>query len=185
MGFGGVRGSHVANGFSTSDRRVALYPMSAPRPIDLCLQCRPPHCPRTASRTWAVCATPFFFQRVWGVVPGKGLWWYCLLFQEVCPLVTSVMDGYNVCIFAYGQTGSGKTYTMEGTRDDAGINRRTLETLFAVCDERRDGWQYTISVSVLEIYNENVFDLLNPNTFEVPLLPHSPSALPRPPTLLC
>ena len=32
------------------------------------------------------------------------------LFEEVEPLVTSVMDGYNVCIFAYGQTGSGKTY---------------------------------------------------------------------------
>lgn len=35
------------------------------------------------------------------------------VFQEVQSLVTSCMDGYNVCIFAYGQTGSGKTYTME------------------------------------------------------------------------
>ncbi|KAJ1468349.1 P-loop containing nucleoside triphosphate hydrolase protein, partial [Baffinella frigidus] len=37
------------------------------------------------------------------------------VFQEVEALVTSVLDGYNVCIFAYGQTGSGKTYTMEGS----------------------------------------------------------------------
>ena len=37
------------------------------------------------------------------------------MFGEVKPLVTSCMDGYNVCIFAYGQTGSGKTFTMEVT----------------------------------------------------------------------
>jgi len=35
------------------------------------------------------------------------------VFQEIEPLITSCIDGYNVCIFAYGQTGSGKTYTME------------------------------------------------------------------------
>lgn len=44
------------------------------------------------------------------------------VFEEVCPLATSVLDGYNVCIFAYGQTGSGKTYTMEGPD----VGRRVL-----------------------------------------------------------
>lgn len=34
------------------------------------------------------------------------------IFSDIQPLIRSVLDGYNVCIFAYGQTGSGKTYTM-------------------------------------------------------------------------
>lgn len=38
------------------------------------------------------------------------------VFQEVQSLVTSCIDGFNICIFAYGQTGSGKTYTMEVRR---------------------------------------------------------------------
>lgn len=42
------------------------------------------------------------------------------VYEEVLPLVRSVLDGYNGCIFAYGQTGSGKTYTMDGTESAPG-----------------------------------------------------------------
>ena len=59
------------------------------------------------------------------------------VFNEVEALVTSVIDGYNVCIFAYGPTGSGKTYSMAGTREDPGIFNRTFEELFKLIDERR------------------------------------------------
>ncbi len=52
------------------------------------------------------------------------------MFGEVEPLVTSVLDGYNVCIMAYGQTGSGKTHTMEGPETDPGVNQRALQELF-------------------------------------------------------
>ena len=45
-------------------------------------------------------------------------------------MVTSVLDGFNVCIFAYGQTGSGKTWTMSGPADNRGVNTRALEDLF-------------------------------------------------------
>ena len=83
------------------------------------------------------------------------------LFEEVEPLVTSVMDGYNVCIFAYGQTGSGKTYTMEGTKEDPGIYWRALSSLFDVKSRRSNAWDIDIKISILEVYNENIRDLLS------------------------
>ena len=42
------------------------------------------------------------------------------------PIITSILDGYNGCIFAYGQTGSGKTYTIEGPPGDRGVNYRAI-----------------------------------------------------------
>ncbi|XP_074646224.1 kinesin-like protein KIFC3 [Tubulanus polymorphus] len=83
------------------------------------------------------------------------------VFEEVKPLVISAIDGYNVCIFAYGQTGSGKTYTMEGPNDDPGINQRALIELFNEMEERSTDWVYSINVSVMEIYNEMIRDLLS------------------------
>jgi len=83
------------------------------------------------------------------------------VYKEVSGLVTSCMDGYNVCIFAYGQTGSGKTYTMEGTANNPGINKRALEDLFNTVEQRSCQWNYTVNVSILEVYNETIRDLLN------------------------
>lgn len=75
-------------------------------------------------------------------------------------MVVSVLDGYNVCIFAYGQTGTGKTFTMEGSEHNRGVNYRTLQQLFNIVKERRETFVYDISVSVLEVYNEQIRDLL-------------------------
>uniref|UniRef100_A0A9J7XDP4 Kinesin-like protein KIFC3 n=2 Tax=Cyprinus carpio carpio TaxID=630221 RepID=A0A9J7XDP4_CYPCA len=87
------------------------------------------------------------------------------VFQEVQSLVTSCIDGFNVCIFAYGQTGSGKTYTMEGVPEDRGINQRALRLLFSEVLEKKPDWDYKITVSMVEIYNETLRNLLgdNPN----------------------
>uniref|UniRef100_A0A0D3FCX9 Kinesin motor domain-containing protein n=1 Tax=Oryza barthii TaxID=65489 RepID=A0A0D3FCX9_9ORYZ len=82
------------------------------------------------------------------------------VYADASPLVTSVLDGYNVCIFAYGQTGTGKTFTMEGTERNRGVNYRTLEELFKIAEERKETVTYSISVSVLEVYNEQIRDLL-------------------------
>lgn len=85
------------------------------------------------------------------------------VFQEVQSLVTSCIDGFNVCIFAYGQTGSGKTYTMEGVVDDPGINQRALRLLFSEVTEKAPDWDYIITVSMVEIYNETLRNLLGEN----------------------
>lgn len=82
------------------------------------------------------------------------------VFEDASPMVISVLDGYNVCIFAYGQTGTGKTFTMEGTEHDRGVNYRTLELLFRMVEERKDTSTYNMSVNVLEVYNEQIRDLL-------------------------
>ncbi|XP_078067224.1 kinesin-like protein KIFC3 isoform X4 [Mustelus asterias] len=96
------------------------------------------------------------------------------IFQEVQALITSCIDGYNVCIFAYGQTGSGKTYTMEGSPEDPGINQRALRLLFGEVAERSTDWDLTITVSMAEIYNETLRNLLakDPNEkLEIKLSP--------------
>jgi len=81
------------------------------------------------------------------------------VFEEVKPLATSVLDGYNVCIFAYGQTGSGKTFTMTGNDANPGLNTRTLTELFKIKEERKLELDIKISMSVTEIYNETIKDL--------------------------
>jgi len=82
------------------------------------------------------------------------------VFADTAPVVVSVLDGYNVCIFAYGQTGTGKTFTMEGSVSNRGVNYRTLEELFNVAAQRKDEVNYDICVSVMEVYNEQIRDLL-------------------------
>ncbi|XP_019425854.1 PREDICTED: kinesin-like protein KIN-14L isoform X2 [Lupinus angustifolius] len=86
------------------------------------------------------------------------------VFKDTQPLIRSVMDGYNVCIFAYGQTGSGKTHTMSGpsngTSKDMGINYLSLNDLFQLSNQRKDIIKYDIYVQMVEIYNEQVRDLL-------------------------
>ena len=89
------------------------------------------------------------------------------IFAEVEPLLHSVMDGYRLCIFAYGQTGSGKTHTMQGRTDkggedpERGLVPRAMETLMEVRRAMQaNGWTVSFEVSALEIYNENIRDLL-------------------------
>ncbi|XP_052750928.1 kinesin-like protein Klp61F isoform X2 [Galleria mellonella] len=92
------------------------------------------------------------------------------VYQDVVsPLIEEVLAGYNCTVFAYGQTGTGKTHTMvgESTGDEttwqsdplAGIIPRALSQLF---DELRiSNTEYTVRVSYLELYNEELFDLLS------------------------
>ncbi|XP_027847145.2 kinesin-like protein KIF11 [Aphis gossypii] len=89
----------------------------------------------------------------------------------VYPLIKEVLDGYNCTVFAYGQTGTGKTFTMEGDRLNgqssvswnkdpvSGIIPRALSHMF---DELRLlQVEHTVRASFLELYNEEIFDLLS------------------------
>ncbi|CEG65458.1 hypothetical protein RMATCC62417_02246 [Rhizopus microsporus] len=84
------------------------------------------------------------------------------------PILSEVLCGYNCTIFAYGQTGTGKTYTMEGDLENAngkpapnaGIIPRIICDLFE-CLNGRDG-EHIVKISMLELYNEELRDLLYP-----------------------
>lgn len=78
-------------------------------------------------------------------------------------IVSSTLEGYNGTIFAYGQTGTGKTHTMEGYAADPsqqGIIPQAFEHIFKAIEASAD-IQYLVRASFLEIYNEEIRDLLS------------------------
>ncbi|KAK4874894.1 hypothetical protein RN001_014254 [Aquatica leii] len=77
-------------------------------------------------------------------------------------LVKDVLSGYNATVFAYGATGAGKTYTMVGDPTAPGIMVRALNDLFKAVKDKED--QYSVTMSYLELYNEQIRDLLNPSS---------------------
>ncbi|EPZ33429.1 Kinesin, motor region domain-containing protein [Rozella allomycis CSF55] len=80
------------------------------------------------------------------------------------PIIESVLAGYNGTIFAYGQTGTGKTHTMEGDKDDEsmrGVIPNAIIHIFNYINENAaTGSKFLVRASFLEIYNEDVYDLL-------------------------
>lgn len=80
------------------------------------------------------------------------------VFEEISQLVQSALDGYNVCIFCYGQTGSGKTHTMSSA--DGMIPRATHQIYETATNLKEKGWTYTMEGSFVEVYNEEIHDLL-------------------------
>ena len=80
------------------------------------------------------------------------------VFGEISQLVQSALDGYNVCIFCYGQTGSGKTYTMSA--EDGMIPRAVKQIYDTAKSLEEKGWRYSMEGSFVEVYNENLNDLL-------------------------
>jgi kinesin family protein C1 len=93
------------------------------------------------------------------------------IFSEVKPFIQSALDGENVCIFAYGSTGSGKTFTMQGSynltnsteilNSGSGILPRCADFIFEEASRLNIlGQTFKIYFSAIEIYNENLYDLL-------------------------
>lgn len=89
--------------------------------------------------------------------------------QAIIPIVNEMLEGFNCTIFAYGQTGTGKTYTMEGngrkTKDgtmpvDAGVIPRAVQQIVDTLEGQNA--EYSMKVTFLELYNEEITDLLAP-----------------------
>ncbi|CAI0391696.1 unnamed protein product [Linum tenue] len=92
--------------------------------------------------------------------------------QAVVPIVNEVLEGFNCTIFAYGQTGTGKTYTMEGEckraksglngelPQEAGVIPRAVKQIFDTLEGQNA--EYSVKVTFLELYNEEITDLLAP-----------------------
>lgn len=84
--------------------------------------------------------------------------------NTMSPLIASVLDGFNATVFAYGATGCGKTYTISGTPEEPGIIFQAMEELFQRIEQLGDTEKVDVSLSFLEIYNERIRDLLEPET---------------------
>jgi len=82
------------------------------------------------------------------------------------PIIEAVMEGFNGTVFAYGQTGSGKTFTMQGPDIEdlemQGIVPRMVRTVFNRIDNSNENIEFTVKVSMMEIYMEKICDLLDP-----------------------
>ncbi|XP_064000764.1 kinesin-like protein KIF11 [Pogoniulus pusillus] len=147
--------------FNASERKASSYGV-----VD-CDQARKEVSVRTGGATDKASRKTYMFDMVFGA-QAKQIDVYR---SVVCPILDEVIMGYNCTVFAYGQTGTGKTFTMEGERSPneeytweedplAGIIPRTLHQIFEKLTE--NGTEYSVKVSLLEIYNEELFDLLNP-----------------------
>ncbi|KAK3016108.1 hypothetical protein RJ639_006352 [Escallonia herrerae] len=88
--------------------------------------------------------------------------------QAISPIVNEVLEGFNCTVFAYGQTGTGKTYTMEGGMRnkggdlpaEAGVIPRAVRQIFDILEAQNA--DYSMKVTFLELYNEEITDLLAP-----------------------
>ncbi|KAL3504870.1 hypothetical protein ACH5RR_034711 [Cinchona calisaya] len=90
------------------------------------------------------------------------------IFDECAgPLVDALFHGYNGTVLAYGQTGSGKTYTMgtnyNGEDHKGGVIPKVMETIFSRVEAMKESTEFLIRVSFIEIFKEEVFDLLDAN----------------------
>ncbi|KAL0842900.1 hypothetical protein Bca101_016145 [Brassica carinata] len=113
-------------------------------------------CVNTGDDTMSNPKKDFEVDRVYGPHVGQAA-----LFNDVQPFVQSALDGSNVSIFAYGETNAGKTYTMEGLSHDRGLYARCFEELFDLANsDATSTSRFSFSVSVFEIYNEQIRDLL-------------------------
>jgi kinesin family protein 5 len=86
--------------------------------------------------------------------------------EAIVPIIESVLEGFNGTVLAYGQTSSGKTHTMQGPDiedpEKQGIIPRMVKTVFEKIEGASEDIEFTVKISMIEIYQEKIKDLLNP-----------------------
>ena len=84
----------------------------------------------------------------------------------VAPIVEGVMEGFNGTVLAYGQTSSGKTHTMSGPdmyiEELRGVIPRMVSYVFGMIENASEEIEFTVKVSMIEIYMEKIRDLIDP-----------------------
>ncbi|KAK9756502.1 hypothetical protein RND81_01G102200 [Saponaria officinalis] len=101
------------------------------------------------------------------------------VFDQSCPnsrvyelltkdIIHAAVEGFNGTVFAYGQTSSGKTFTMNGSENDPGIIHRAIKDVFDTI-QKNDEREFLIRVSYMEIYNEEINDLLVVHNQKLPI----------------
>jgi len=109
--------------------------------------------------------TPFAFDHVFdGPCETKDIYDRCAK-----SIMTSALEGQNGTIFVYGQTSSGKTHTMQGTEESPGIVPLGIKYIFDEIKKRTAHVDFLVRCSYVEIYNENITDLLNPKNTSLKL----------------
>ncbi|KAL0686144.1 hypothetical protein Bca4012_052992 [Brassica carinata] len=128
---------------------VNVRPLITPELLNGCTDC--------------ITVSPSEPQSKGGGYPSMEIYDHC-----VAPLVDALFKGYNATVLAYGQTGSGKTYTMGtnygGDGANGGIIPRVMEDIFTKAEATKDSTELLIRVSFIEIFKEDVFDLLDSNS---------------------
>lgn len=94
------------------------------------------------------------------------------IFNEISPILKYCFSGFNVCVLTYGQSGSGKTHTMLGKHSDPGIILLSMKELLKTSEESTSTI-YKFYLSILEVYNETIYDLLNSAGDNKTLIPKS------------
>lgn len=82
--------------------------------------------------------------------------------KSTANLISILLQGCNGSVFVYGATGAGKTHTMLGKQHDPGVTFLTVKELFHQKEAAECDFTFDINVTYVEVYNENVQDLLNP-----------------------
>ncbi|KAK8291026.1 hypothetical protein V6Z12_D06G035700 [Gossypium hirsutum] len=104
----------------------------------------------------------FTYDYVYG---GAGSPSFAIYDDCVAPLIDALFHGYNATVLAYGQTGSGKTYTMgtnyTGEGSNGGIIPKVMDSIFRRVETMKHSTEFLIRVSFIEIFKEEVFDLLD------------------------